>query len=406
MTAVKKATRCLLGATLFATALLTWTSSASASFPGQNGRIAFVSDRTGSAEIYTMNADGFDVRQVTQAPGADHAPAVSPDGRRIAFISERSGSSDLYIMNTDGTGVKRLASIPGTEATPAFSPDGQRIAFASDRDGTSEIYTISAVDGTGVLQVSNGPGDAFTPSYSPDGTKILHTANRGFGRTVTTVKTNGTDGTGLFSFGTGAYAPAYSPDGKKVIFHSDVAGNVDVYERDAAGVITRLTDDARPEGNASYSPDGKKITFDALRGSDRDVYVADADGTNAVDRTGDTSDEYGSAWMTPSIYDNPAQASLSLGKAKANKRRGTALLPATVSRAGNLSFRGRGLRAGQSPATSGGTVQVKLVPVGKAKAKLSRTGKLLLPVTVAYVADTGETITKAVQVKLLHVKRH
>src|SRR6187551_3535941 len=85
---------------------------AHASFPGQNGKIAFNSSRDGSNQIYLMNPDGSNVVRVTDPPGVSFGPEWSPDGTRIAFVSTRDGNHEIYVMNANGTGQTRLTNDP------------------------------------------------------------------------------------------------------------------------------------------------------------------------------------------------------------------------------------------------------------------------------------------------------
>ena len=80
----------------------------------KNGRIAFQSDRGGSYEIYTMNADGTKIDKLTSDPAKDADPTFSPDGKEIAFTSERDGDSDIYKMTVRGRRLVRLTTDPAT----------------------------------------------------------------------------------------------------------------------------------------------------------------------------------------------------------------------------------------------------------------------------------------------------
>ena len=85
------------------------------------GQIAFASERDGDREIYVMDADGRDLRRLTNDPAKDGPPAWSPDGTKIAFVSVRDGKPDIYLINADGTGVRRLADAPDDDLAPAWS---------------------------------------------------------------------------------------------------------------------------------------------------------------------------------------------------------------------------------------------------------------------------------------------
>ena len=89
-------------------------------------RIAFVSKRVGNWEIYVMNADGSDQRNITNNPGLDSHPSWSGDGSRIVFASDRDGDRNIYAMDPDGSNVVRLTDSPGVDHMPALSPDGTK----------------------------------------------------------------------------------------------------------------------------------------------------------------------------------------------------------------------------------------------------------------------------------------
>lgn len=111
-------------------------------------------------EVFVMNADESNVRQITFNAEDDEAPSWSPDGRKIVFkrdfepILSETEDYDLYTMNSDGTRQRNITKSPGiSEYDAAWSPSGRRIAFASDRQGDEEIYTMSP-DGSRVQQLT------------------------------------------------------------------------------------------------------------------------------------------------------------------------------------------------------------------------------------------------------------
>ena len=111
-------------------------------------RIVFASNRDGDWDIYSMDANGDKLAQLTNHPASDEYPACSPDGRRIAFTSERGLTHDPYVMDSDGDNVIRLTQDNFFESRPSWSPDGTRIAFGSFRVvvGNSEIYAMAATE--------------------------------------------------------------------------------------------------------------------------------------------------------------------------------------------------------------------------------------------------------------------
>lgn len=120
-------------------------------------------------EIYSINADGSDLRQLT-ANGYYNLNAVwSPDGTRIAFQSGLNGNNfDLYLMNPDGTDLQQLTFTDNDEGVPMWSPDGTRIVYINISSGRRdfELYVMSA-DGTGIQRLTNNLDQDSSPAWMP-----------------------------------------------------------------------------------------------------------------------------------------------------------------------------------------------------------------------------------------------
>ena len=144
---------------------------------GFGPRIVFASNRDGNWDIYSMDAKGKNLLQLTDHPKSDEYPAFSPDGRRIAFKSERDFKPDLYVMDRDGNNVIRLTNDNDFESRPSWSPDGTKIAFSAFRFlvGNSEIYVMDA-DGNNPTNLTQHEMRDVLPSWSPDGSKIAFVA--------------------------------------------------------------------------------------------------------------------------------------------------------------------------------------------------------------------------------------
>jgi Tol biopolymer transport system component len=142
------------------------------------------------ADLWLMRPDGRDRVRLTDGGTVNNGVAAfSPDGSQLVFRSSRSGNLDLYLMNVDGTNVRQITTDPGRENFPVFSPEGDAVAFSSDRDGavdraghrTFDNYVLAiAADGTpGELRrLTTDPGQDAHPWYSPDGTWIVYTSER------------------------------------------------------------------------------------------------------------------------------------------------------------------------------------------------------------------------------------
>jgi len=108
-----------------------------------------------------MNADGTQVRQLTDNDVWEAFPTWSPDGTRIAFVSGRDGDDEIFVMNADGTQVHQLTDNDAVDGRPAWSPDGTRILFTSGSGDDYEIFVMNA-DGTEVYSTGQ---EGWLPSW-------------------------------------------------------------------------------------------------------------------------------------------------------------------------------------------------------------------------------------------------
>ena len=156
-------------------------------FPtGLSGTLAFQSDVTtpsnpnGRTKIYTLDLATGRVATLTRDGNwDDDQPRWSPDGSRIAFKSTRGGSYNLYVMDADGSNVRRLTEHAGTDHDPTWLPDGQSIVFSSDRDrgtGRWDLYRLWLADGAIERLTTFFQGYAFMPTVSPDGNWVAFVA--------------------------------------------------------------------------------------------------------------------------------------------------------------------------------------------------------------------------------------
>ncbi len=262
--------RLLLVAALLAMGLVGTVQPAAAVVPGENGKIAFASNRAGAHEIYTMNADGTGQTRITYDGGGNFDPAWSPDGSKIAFES----GGQIHMVNADGTGRRRLTSNPGSSLDPSWAPDGSKIAFTSGILDARHIYVMNA-DGTGQMDLMPNGGDAHFPDWSPDGSKIAY-SNGAY-----EIRVMNADGTGrIYLTGKDARHPAWSPDGSKIVFDRGQLGGYGIYVMNADGTgETRLTGGAWRDQWPAWSPDGSKIAFATDRNGEWEIYVMNADGS-------------------------------------------------------------------------------------------------------------------------------
>lgn len=149
-------------------------------------QVVFSSTRDAKTpDIYAMSIDGIDVRRLTANENFEDAPTWSPDGRRIVFSRDTRASTDtspeetsngeIFVMDADGGNVRQLTHRPGFDGGPRFSPDGRRIAFyGKTEEGHYEIFVMDA-DGSNLVNITGDAMEDYSPCWSPDGEWIAFT---------------------------------------------------------------------------------------------------------------------------------------------------------------------------------------------------------------------------------------
>jgi len=125
--------------------------------------IAFASSRSGARQLFVMDADRTNIRQITDLDSMGGRSTWSPDGKRLAFYRGPAGDHNIYIINVDGTGLVQLTN-GGDNLGPTWSPDGNWIAFTSFRDGNNEIYVIHP-DGTSLTRLTDNSISDWQPRW-------------------------------------------------------------------------------------------------------------------------------------------------------------------------------------------------------------------------------------------------
>lgn len=335
---------------------------AHASFPGTNGKIAFVSDRDGvNDQIYTMNPDGSGLQKLTNATSiytGSYNPSFSGDGTKITF--DRSG--EIWSMNADGSGQTQLTSNSVPDSDPAFSPNGRRIIFLSRRGadtspGIDNIWVMNA-NGTGQTRLTSGH-PVSQPTYSPDGTKIAFVRDG----QLWVVNSDGTNPVQYTSDNTGTPDtsvkavgyPTWSPDGSTIEFtaiggalHCSCEG---YFSTSAAGgdPTTIGPVDSNYDSNLAFSPDGTRITLDSNRNNGKsEIYTQNFDGSAPENITNNPAKDQQPDWG-PQIQQQSTTTTLSASPLTITYGQGTTLSGKFLAANGD-TYAGQKVTIQQKPA--------------------------------------------------------
>ncbi len=320
----------------------------SATFEGPNGRIVFMRfDDAGLFQIWTANPDLTHQVQLTHGPDDGWFPSWSPDRSRIVFSSGRTDPDptdgveihDVFTMRADGTDLRRITDSVGYSGTPSWSPDGRWIVFSADRadypDGQG-IYRIAS-NGTGAItRVTPLPAGQLwqeLPRYSPDGRRIVFTEYREvpaenpddppiLQSALFTVRSDGRDPRRLTSWDISAGDADWSPDGDRIVFAARLEEHQQIQSVmviDANGRNLReltVGDGAAGDGadfryqesfNPAWSPDGSKIIFVRASYTDADGFAMGLmtmrpDGRRAAFVSDDRTEEHQPDWGSARLF--------------------------------------------------------------------------------------------------------
>lgn len=223
--------------------------------------IVFVTNRNGNPEIYLMDINGENLRNLTNHDSIDYSPSWSSNGNEIFFYSNRDGNPEIYKIKPDGSNLERLTNHPSNDVLPNPSPDGRSIVFNSNRDTLNRNIYVMDSDGSNVKHLTLNSFYEESPDWSPDGREIIFTRQ------------------------------LRDPN------DTSHAANGEIHIMNADGSnIRRLTFKDGYDSGAAFSSDGKKIAFYGSHNNLWDLYIMDSDGSNLYNLTQDSTECYSPNW--------------------------------------------------------------------------------------------------------------
>jgi TolB protein len=246
------------------TMMAVWLAGIGISLAGEplGYKMAVASFRTGDTEIFIVDPDTGDARNLTRSPtSSERYPSISPDGTKVAFNSNRDGTQNLYVIDADGSNLRKLTyENRGVEAgMQSWTADGRWIYFGLFGKGEPRMCRI-APDGSHFEEVGKG----IDPAVSPSGKTIAFARTLSDGHHLFAMNADGSDVRQLTDKGNvfaGMHC-TWAPDGKTILYADQVGDALEIFSIEIDGKNARqLTRLGRAATTPAVSPDMKWISF-------------------------------------------------------------------------------------------------------------------------------------------------
>ncbi|MGI6680799.1 MAG: hypothetical protein ACOX3T_04870 [Bdellovibrionota bacterium] len=280
----------------FSNVILEYFTGTSSFFGSQ---IAF-SGRVGRfKELFLMNANGTDIRQVTNDRGLVLSTSWSPTGSDLIYTSYRNRAPDLFRYSLVNRRLLQLTTGNALEIGGQFSPDGNTILYSRTRGSAADLI-LADLSGKTIRNVLVEGGIInVSPSWSPDGKEIVFCSNRGGGPQIYRMSSSGAN-IKRVSFVSSNYctSPAWSPVGDKLTFVCRAEGRFQLFVTDVDGSNAQQLTTYGNNEDPSWSPDGRYIAFASTFGSSRvfNIAVIKSDGSNLRQLTFSSTGYTDPAW--------------------------------------------------------------------------------------------------------------
>lgn len=252
-----------------------------------NTHIYFTSNRSGSKEIWGMDGDGGNQRQITRFNNISKFPALAPDGTKVAFTSWAKGRPAIFIFSVDPVRDLRFYNQSASvNESPSFTPDGKQIVYASSA-GTERCCRIffANLDGSGYRPISSSNAIEVEPKVNPKtGNDIVFVSGRSGPQQIYRMNVDGADVERLTPGNGEASNPSWHPNGQLIAFawtQGYATGAFNIFTMDTVSRnYDQLTHGEGKNENPSWSPDGTHIVFASTRNGRSQIFTMTADGKN------------------------------------------------------------------------------------------------------------------------------
>jgi TolB protein len=261
-------------------------------------RIFFVSTRGGNKEIWSMDYDGSNQKQLTFYKTISTFPAVAPDGSKFAFTSYLGGRPAILVHSVEtGRNLRFYNQAASMNAASDFTPDGQQLVLSSTAGNLryAQLF-IANVDGSNLRRLSNSLAIEVEPKVNPKtGRELVFVSGRSGMPQIYRMNMDGADVTRLTTGEGEAVNPAWRPDGQFIAFawtRGFEPGNYNIFVMDVATrQLVQLTHGTGRNENPSWAPDGRHIVFSSNRDGGQQIWTMLADGTELKKLTTQGSNE-------------------------------------------------------------------------------------------------------------------
>ncbi len=252
-------------------------------------------------QIFVMDMDGANQRQVTKGKSINILPAFSLDGDVILYTNYANNNPDLYEIGPDGRGYRKISSYPGLNVGGTLSPDKKTICVTLSKDGNAEIYLLDR-NGKILKQLTKTGGINTSPAWSPDGKQIAFVSNRSGNPHVFVMNADGNDVRRLTFQGKYNQQPRWNAKGTHIVMTSrDEESIFDIFVIEVAtGKISRVTQDQGRNEDPWFAPNGRQLVFISDRSGKREIYISSIDGSFQKKLTND-GDYFSPTWAPQKV---------------------------------------------------------------------------------------------------------
>ncbi len=261
-------------------------------------QIVFTSDRSGTTQVYIMNANGDDVRQLSTGT-ATVDPSMSAPGTKIAYAKMRNGNWDIFLNNYTGTNEQSRTEGRGDEHSPKLDKNGGRIVYVIGSGDSQEIWRMDS-NGMNPDRLTENDFADFLPNFN-GGSDVVFVTNRKGNNDIWKMRGDGGDPVALTVDPADDTMPAVSTASGRIVFSSNRSGSYQLYtmQQDGSDLI-QLTNSAGDKFGASYSLDGNKIFYYSDVTGNMEIYSMNLDGTGVVNLTNSAAtDTKVGTWIAP-----------------------------------------------------------------------------------------------------------